>query len=64
LLGGVQADPSISFQLMRKKLEQIQTIVQNDPAVDTVVANTGGRQTNSGNVWVTLKITTGLFFKR
>ena len=40
---------------MRKKLEQIQTIVQNDPAVDSVVANTGGRQTNSGNVWVTLK---------
>src|SRR5260370_4414944 len=40
---------------MRKKLEKIQTIVQNDPAVDSVVANTGGRQTNSGNVWVTLK---------
>jgi multidrug efflux pump len=55
LLGGIQADPAISFQLMRKKLAQIQTIVQNDPAVDTVVANTGGRQTNSGNVWVTLK---------
>jgi multidrug efflux pump len=55
LLGGVQADPSTSFQLMRKKLEHIQTIVQNDPAVDTVVANTGGKQTNSGNVWVTLK---------
>src|SRR6201997_2423565 len=55
LLGGVQGDPAISFQMMRKKLEQIQTIVQNDPAVDSVVANTGGRQTNSGNVWVTLK---------
>jgi len=55
LLGGIQADPGISFQLMRKKLEQIQTIVQHDPAVDSVVANTGGRQTNSGNVWVTLK---------
>ena len=55
LLGGVQGDPGISFQLMRKKLEQIQTIVQKDPAVDSVVANTGGRQTNSGNVWVTLK---------
>jgi multidrug efflux pump len=55
LVGGVQADPGISFQLMRKKLEQIQAIVQDDPAVDSVVANTGGRQTNSGNVWVTLK---------
>jgi len=55
LLGGIQADAAISFQLMRKKLEQIQTIVQNDPAVESVVANTGGRQTNSGNVWVSLK---------
>jgi multidrug efflux pump subunit AcrB len=50
-----QADPTISFQLMRKKLEQSQTIVQDDPAVDSVVANTGGGQTNSGKVWVTLK---------
>src|SRR5258708_37217420 len=40
---------------MRKKMEEIQTIVQEDPAVDSVVANTGGRQTNAGNVWVTLK---------
>jgi multidrug efflux pump len=55
LIGGIQADSAISFQLMRKKMEQIQTIVQNDPAVESVVANTGGRQTNSGNVWVTLK---------
>jgi multidrug efflux pump len=55
LIGGIQADAAISFQLMRKKMEEIQTIVQNDPAVDSVVANTGGRQTNSGNVWVTLK---------
>lgn len=55
LLGGIQADAAISFQLMRKKMEQIQTIVQNDPAVESVVANTGGRQPNSGNVWVSLK---------
>jgi len=55
LIGGIQADSAISFQLMRKKMEEIQTIVQNDPAVDSVVANTGGRQTNSGSVWVTLK---------
>jgi multidrug efflux pump len=55
LIGGVQADSAISFQLMRKKLEEIQNIVQADPAVESVVANTGGKQTNSGNVWVTLK---------
>jgi multidrug efflux pump len=55
LLGGIQADSQISFQLMLKKMQQIQNIVQADPAVESVVANTGGRQTNSGNVWVTLK---------
>jgi multidrug efflux pump len=55
LIGGIQADSAISFQLMKKKMEQIQDIVQHDPAVESVVANTGGRQTNSGNVWVTLK---------
>jgi multidrug efflux pump len=55
LIGGIQGDSAISFQLMRQKMQEIQTIVQDDPAVDSVVANTGGRQTNSGNVWVTLK---------
>jgi multidrug efflux pump len=55
LIGGIQADSAISFQLMRKKVQEIQTIVQDDPAVESVVANTGGRQTNSGNVWVSLK---------
>src|SRR5260221_14336725 len=55
LIGGIQGDSAISFQLMRKKMEEIQTIVQEDPAVDSVVANTGGRQTNSRNVWGTLK---------
>jgi multidrug efflux pump len=55
LIGGIQGDSAISFQLMRQKMQEIQTIVQDDPAVESVVANTGGRQTNSGNVWVTLK---------
>jgi len=55
LIGGIQGDSAISFQLMRQKMQEIQTIVQDDPAVDSVVANTGGRQTNSGNVWVTLR---------
>jgi multidrug efflux pump len=55
LIGGIQGDSAISFQLMRQKMQEIQTMVQDDPAVDSVVANTGGRQTNSGNVWVTLK---------
>jgi multidrug efflux pump len=55
LIGGIQADQSISFQLMRQKLAQFISIIQHDQDVDTVVGFTGGRQTNSGFVFVTLK---------
>src|SRR5262249_21329979 len=53
--GGIQADQSISFQLMRQKLQQFVSIIQKDPAVDTVVGFTGGGQTNGGFVFVSLK---------
>jgi multidrug efflux pump len=55
VIGAIQADQSISFQAMRKKLEQLQGIVQADPAVASIVGFTGGRQTNSGFVYVSLK---------
>jgi multidrug efflux pump len=55
MIGGIQADQSISFQRMRVKLRQFISIVQKDPAVDTVVGFTGGGQTNSGFVFVQLK---------
>jgi multidrug efflux pump len=55
LIGSIQADQSISFQAMKRKLSQLQAIVQADPAVDTVVGFTGGRQINSGFVFVSLK---------
>ena len=55
LIGNIQADQSISFQAMKLKLAQLQSIVQADPAVDSVVGFTGGRQTNSGFVFVSLK---------
>ena len=55
LIGGIQADQSISFQAMRKKLTQFISIIQNDPDVTSVVGFTGGRQTNSGFVFITLK---------
>jgi multidrug efflux pump len=55
LIGSIQADQSISFQAMKQKLTQLQGIVQADPAVDSVVGFTGGRQTNSGFVFVSLK---------
>jgi multidrug efflux pump len=53
--GGIQADQSISFQLMRQKLQQFIAIVQKDPAVDAVVGFTGGGQTNGGFVFMSLK---------
>ncbi|VVE65501.1 nodulation protein [Pandoraea anapnoica] len=55
LIGQIMADQSISFPAMRKKLEQLQTIVQTDPAVASVAGFTGGRSLNSATVFVQLK---------
>ena len=55
VFGGIQADQSISFQLMEEKFKQFMGIIRQDPAVANVVGFTGGRQTNSGFVFVTLK---------
>ncbi|MGH7014432.1 MAG: efflux RND transporter permease subunit [Stellaceae bacterium] len=55
LIGGIQADQSISFQLMQKKLTQFVSIMRKDKAIDNVVAFTGGGQTNSGFVFASLK---------
>src|ERR1700728_4657792 len=51
----IQAGQSISFQLMQKKLTQFINIIKSDAAVETVVGFTGGSQTNSGFVFVSLK---------
>src|ERR1700722_1713217 len=55
LNGSIQADQSISFQLMQKKLAKFVGIIKNDPAVETAVGFTGNGQTNSGFVFVSLK---------
>jgi multidrug efflux pump len=55
IIGTIQADQSISFDLMKKKLTELQTIVQNDPGVQSVAGYTGGRSTNSGFLFITLK---------
>ncbi len=55
IIGGIQADQSISFQLMEKKLTQFMSIVQKDPAVASVTGFTGGGQTNSGFCFIVLK---------
>jgi len=58
--GGIQADQGTSFQTMRSRLEQIVGIVRADPAVDALVAFTGGAGpggtgTNTGRMFVALK---------
>jgi multidrug efflux pump len=62
LIGSIQADQSISFQLMQQKLTRFIDIVRNDPAVAVAVGFTGGGgpgpgggSTNSGTVFVSLK---------
>ena len=55
IMGSIHADQSISFQSMQRKFEQLQTIVREDPAVASVVGFTGGRQTNAGFVYISLK---------
>jgi multidrug efflux pump len=55
LVGNIQADQGISFQAMRGKVADFVAIVRQDPAVETVVAYTGGGQRNRAFMFVTLK---------
>ena len=55
MVGGIQADQSISFQSMQTKFAEFIRIVRADPAVENVVGFTGGGQVNTGNVFVSLK---------
>jgi multidrug efflux pump len=53
--GGMRADQSISFSAMQSKLREIVDIIRSDPAVDTVVAFTGGGRAGGGFMFVNLK---------
>jgi multidrug efflux pump len=61
MIGSLQADQSVSFQLMTQKLRQMMAIVQQDPAVEHVVGYTGVGsgggfgQINTGSVFVSLR---------
>ncbi|MBV8923112.1 efflux RND transporter permease subunit, partial [Bradyrhizobium sp.] len=61
LIGSIQADQHISFQLMQQKLRQFIAIVKSDPDVDTIVGFTGGSgpgpggSINTGTVFASLK---------
>jgi multidrug efflux pump len=55
MFGFVRADQSISFLAMKEKLDRFVAIVRQDPAVDNVLAFTGGGQRNRANMFVVLK---------
>jgi multidrug efflux pump len=55
LAGSIQGDQDTSFQAMNRVLLQMVQIVKADPAVDNVLAFTGGGTLNSARMYITLK---------
>jgi hydrophobe/amphiphile efflux-1 (HAE1) family protein len=55
LAGSLQAAQDISFSAMAQKMDQFVNIIRLDPAVESVTAFAGGRGSNSGGGFITLK---------
>jgi multidrug efflux pump len=56
LAGGVQGPQDSSFPAMNNSIQQIENVVQKDPAVQNVISFTGGNgATNTGNLFIALK---------
>jgi len=56
LIGIIQGDQNTSFQAMSRRLTEFSNIVAQDPAVDNVIAFTGGGGSpNTGRMFVALK---------
>jgi multidrug efflux pump len=57
IFGNIQAEQDISFPAMRAKMAEFAAIALTDPAVDNVIAFTGGlfNTTNSGRMFIQLK---------
>ena len=53
LQGSINGEPSLSFKALTRRLHQVENIVKNDPAVQTVV--TFNRTSHTGRFFVTLK---------
>jgi multidrug efflux pump len=54
--GAVQGPQDSSFPAMNDAIQKIEAVIKNDPAVDNVIAFTGGGgATNTGNLFVALK---------
>ncbi|HSY26405.1 MAG TPA: efflux RND transporter permease subunit, partial [Burkholderiaceae bacterium] len=55
IMGSIVADQATSFQAMVPKLDAFVDIIRKDSAVQSVTGFTGGRQTNTGSMFITLK---------
>lgn len=57
IVGSIQADQKTSFQAMERLLGRLASTVSADPAVDTVIAMTGGSAgtSNAGRMFAVLK---------
>jgi multidrug efflux pump len=58
LVGNIIADQDTSFQSMEQKIRSLVAIAKEDPAIDAVIAFTGGgggTTTNTGRVFIALK---------
>ena len=54
--GAVQGPQDSSFPAMNDAIQKIEAVIKNDPAVDNVIAFTGGGgATNTGNIFIALK---------
>jgi multidrug efflux pump len=56
LIGGLQGPQDASFAVMDNSIKQLVGVIKSDPAVDNVIAFTGGGGTlNSGFIYISLK---------
>ena len=57
LFGNIQASENVSFQSMKKKLEEVVDIIRKDPEVSYVIGFTGGggSTTNTARMFIALK---------
>ncbi len=55
IMGFIRADEATSYQAMERRLKRFLAIVEADEAVENVTGFTGGGQTNSGAMFMTLK---------
>ncbi len=53
--GGVQGPQDSSFPAMNESVQKIVDVIKKDPAVQNVMAFTGGGATNTGNIFIALK---------